>query len=161
MCRNSECKSFLRAPGETLSSGIARELGLNTWLLYKTCRSFSLLNWLLTIIRKFFPQDPAAVKDADKKEGEEPSTTSDKPKEPAALESALPAVPKAKPSHEKFLPKESSAASPAAQEPDTKKQKSTHENAEDSGDDWEKIDKASVPRHATVEDAEDEEPKKI
>lgn len=118
------------------------------------------LNGKLTYIRKFFPHDPAAVKDEGKKE-DETTSTSDEPKEPAALESTLPAVPKTVPSVEKALPEEPSVASPSAKEPDTKKQKSTHETAQDNDDDWEKIDKASIPRNATVEDAEDEEPKKF
>ncbi|QDS71061.1 hypothetical protein FKW77_008692 [Venturia effusa] len=110
---------------------------------------------------KFFPQDPASVKEEDKKAEEKHSPASDEPKKLAALENSLPAVPEAEPSAEKTLQEESFPTSPPAKEPETKKQKSTHETAPDNDDDWEKIDEASVPRPATVEDAEDDEPKKF
>lgn len=115
----------------------------------------------MTYSRKFFPQDPAAAKEEDKIAGEDPTTTSDEPNEPVALESALPTVPKAEPLVGQAVPEDASPASPPAKEPQTKKQKSTHETTQDNDDDWEKIDRASVPQHATVEDAEDEEPKKL
>ena len=70
---------------------------------------------------------------------------------PATLENELPEVPKEEPT---------ATATGAEREPEVKKLKSTHDPEADTDDDWEKIEKPSVPRHATVEDAEDEDVKK-
>jgi hypothetical protein len=44
-------------------------------------------------------------------------------------------------------------------EPDVKKLKSSHDPSADTDDDWEKIEKPSVPHKVTVEDVEDEDDK--
>ena len=121
--------------------------------------------------RKFFPHAPAVKKEEGTKDDSatttktETASASDENKKPASLETALPAVPEAEPVDEKSLPeppKEAPTTSESVkQEPETKKLKSSHEAAQDTDDEWEKIDQASVPRHATVEDVEDEEPKKF
>jgi hypothetical protein len=45
-------------------------------------------------------------------------------------------------------------------EPEVKKLKSSHDNPADTDDEWEKIEKPSVPHKVTVEDVEDEDDKK-
>jgi hypothetical protein len=87
--------------------------------------------------------DSAAT--TNSKTTEDPTPTSEEKKKSEPLEKTLPG-----------------AESPSSrkQEPETKKLKSTHETPADTDDEWEKIDEASVPRPATVEDADDDEGKK-
>lgn len=132
-------------------------MSISIWVRH---RSFKFRS--LTFARKFFPKNPAV--EHETKEEEEDKATSDETKEPGSLEKSLPAVPKAEP--EKTLPDLPKEELPVTtsintkQEPEAKKLKSTHGDTQDNDDDWEKIDEASVPRHATVEDVDDEEPKK-
>jgi hypothetical protein len=117
---------------------------------------------LISSCRKFFPKEQLSV-DEPAEESEAATTvpaaaetgaaTADPPttKESdtaSSLENKLPEPPKEEPLSSKG-------------EPEAKKLKSTHDIPadDDEDDDWEKVEKESVPHKVTVEDVEDESEK--
>jgi hypothetical protein len=120
-------------------------------------------NRLILLDRKFFPSDATTSAKTDEPTSAEASSskvaeTGAATANPEKLEKELPEPPKDEPKP-KTAEKEPAKAVEEG-EPTVKKLKSSHDPTADIDDDWEKIEKPSVPHKVTVEDVEDEDDKK-
>jgi hypothetical protein len=120
---------------------------------------------LIFLSRKFFPSEATSTTEKGQAAAAEASSskvaeTGAATAEPAKLEKELPEPPKEAPKSQAPKTESSKATAEVEGEPDVKKLKSSHDPSADTDDDWEKIEKPSVPHKVTVEDVEDEDDKK-